>query len=44
MSTGRKTSINDHRSKMLKPNMRGLFEVINGTTKATNHAFRNRIS
>jgi hypothetical protein len=43
MTTSRKTSNNDHRSETLEPSTRSLLKAITRTTKATNHALRNRI-
>lgn len=43
MSTGRETINSKHRSEAMKPSPRGLLEDIKRTTKATNHALRNRI-
>jgi hypothetical protein len=43
MSVGRETSSSHHRVKMLKPGMRGLFQAIKRTPKATDHPIRNRI-
>jgi hypothetical protein len=43
MSVGGKTSICDHRGKMLKPSPRSLLKAIKGATKMTNHALRDRI-
>ena len=43
MSTGRKTSSRDYRSKALKPSMRSLLKAIERATKTTDHTLRNRI-
>jgi hypothetical protein len=43
ISTGGKTSISDHRGKMLKPSVRSLLKAIKGATNVTNHTLRDRI-
>jgi hypothetical protein len=43
MSVGGKTSSCDHRGKTLKPSLRSLVKAIEGATKVTNHALRDRI-
>jgi hypothetical protein len=43
MSASRKTSLCDHRGKVLKPSSRILLKAIKGVTKVTNHTLRNRI-
>jgi hypothetical protein len=43
MSTGRETSNSDHRSKLLKPCMRGLLKAVERATKTAYRAICNRI-
>jgi hypothetical protein len=43
MSVGEKISNCEHRGKTLKPSPRSLLKGINGATKMTNHALRDRI-
>jgi hypothetical protein len=43
MSADRKISNCDHRGKTIKPRSRSLLKAIEGATKVTNHALRNRI-
>jgi hypothetical protein len=44
MLTSNKSSSNDNRGEALKPSTKGLFEIIERTTKTTNMTLRNRVA